>query len=408
MDFKISDIKEFFRYDPSSAIIKGNGSGQERNRYYSKVSYRYGYAMKMLCVLLALVMLIFIFSGSISYNNFYYLVKDFGIAADYVNSNYQSITYGVGNSQTFAIYHGGLAVASREGISLYTAGGSELFSLTHQYGNPVIEASAKYALLYDIGGKQYSLYNSFSNMKEETLDHSIYGAVIADTGEYAIISSSEEYRSVLRVYDRDGTRYDYNFSSSYIYSLAMSQDGSRIAIVLLDSVEGAFKSELRVYNIGRSEYQSAYTSFSSVPFEIGFFDNGNICAVSKEGINVFGRNLKLEGEYYTQNEVYEYSLSNDGVAITYFDKNDSESQMILFDKRGNIRYNEKIAGKILDVEIYEQYLFLQTPSGFARINTNKQNDRNEIKIVSSDFKMLVRDTKTVLICNSSYARFIKF
>ena len=408
MEFNISKIKEFFRYDPSSANLGDSSSNGEKNAYYSRVSYRYSYAARMLCVLLALIILFFIFSGSISYDNFYYLSKDFGIASAFVNSSYRTITYGVGSSQSYALYHGGLAVASREGISLYTAGGGELFSLTHQYGNPVVISSSKYALLYDLGGKQYSLYNSFSKTFEEKLDYPIFDAVIANNGTYAIVTSSQDYRSVLRVYNNDGTRYDYNFTSSYIYSVAMSKDGSRIAVALADGEGDGFASEVRVYSVGKSDYKKAETSFSSVPLEINFFDNGNLCVVSREGVNLFSRNLKLDEAYQPEKSIYEYYLSNDGIALAYLDQNGSQTQLVLLDKRGKVKYSEKIAGKVLDIATYEGYLFLQTPSGFTRINTGKSVQKDEVELVSTDFSMLVCDAKTVLICNSSYARYIKF
>ena len=407
MEFKNSDFKDIFKYDPSSAIDKKDPQA-EKSEYYARVSYRYGYAKKILSVLLLTVIVIFLFMGSITYDNFYYLVKDFGVAVDFVNSGYESITYGVGNSQSFAMYRGGLAVASREGISIYSAGGRELFSISHQYGNPILKTSAKYALLYDNGGKQYSLYNSFSKVSEETLDYSIRDAEIADTGEYAIVTTDEGYTSVLRVYDKNGKRYDYNFSSSYISSLAMSKDGTKVAVALLNADSEKYRSEIRVYRVGSSSYQSSDIGFSKTPYKIGFFDNGNICAVGSEGINVFNKNLDLEGEYYTESEVYAYSLSENHITIAFFDKKNSKSQIIMFDKKGNVSYNDIIAEKILDIEVHNEYLFLQNPNGFVRINTAKANDRSEIKVVSSDFKMLLCGSDTILICNSSYARFIKF
>lgn len=407
MEFKTSDFKDFFKYDPSSAVNKEE-SQAKKNEYYAKVSYRYGYAKKILCVILLLIIVIFLFMGSITYDNFYYLVKDFGVAVDFVNSGHESITYGVGESQSFAMYRGGLAVASREGISIYSAGGRELFSISHQYGNPILKSSAKYALLYDNGGKQYSLYNSFSKVSEETLDCPIRDAEIADTGEYAIVTSAEGYMSVLRVYDKNGKRYDYGFSSAYISSLAMSRDGTKVAVSLLHAEGEKYRSEIRVYRVGSSSYQSSDMGFSRTPYKIGFFDNGSICAVGSEGINVFNKNLELESKYYTESEVYAYSLSENHITIAFFDEKTSRSQIIMFDKKGNVSYNDIIAEKILDIKAYNEYLFLQNPNGFVRINTAKDNDRSEIKVVSTDFKMLLCGSDTVLICNSSYARFIKF
>ena len=106
--------------------------------------------------------------------------------------------------------------------------------------------------------------------------------------------------------------------------------------------------------------------------------------------------------------MYAYSVSEDGVALAYLEDNGSSSRVVVLDKRGKEKYSEKTLGKVLDLAIYEKYLFLQTPSGFARINTGKPGQREDISLVSSDFSMLVSDSKTILICNSSYARYVKF
>ena len=39
MKFNLSDFKDFFKYDPHSAVSHDG----EANEYYAKVSYRYGY-----------------------------------------------------------------------------------------------------------------------------------------------------------------------------------------------------------------------------------------------------------------------------------------------------------------------------------------------------------------------------
>ena len=277
-------------------------------------------------------MLVSLVTGALSYDNFYYLSQDFGVAFDYVNSGYNSITYSIGESQSFALYHGGLAVASREGISIYSAKGRELFSASHQYGNPILETSSKYALLYDGGGKQYSLYNSFSKVAEETLEYPILKASIASSGEYALLTSSDEYRSVLRVFRGDGKIFDYNFASAYVTSIAISDDGTKVAACIIDARGDSMQSEIRVYNVGSAEYKSVVTGFSGMPYEIAFLEGGGICAVSSEGVNVFSSGLKLVGEYYGENGIHSYSVSRNAVALLHFDKKMSKTKVIVFDK----------------------------------------------------------------------------
>jgi hypothetical protein len=64
---------------------------------------------------------------------------------------------------------------------------------------------------------------------------------------------------------------------------------------------------------------------------------------------------------------------------------------------------------VLDISTEQEYLFIQIPDGFIRIDTyGKDCDQQRIKTVSSGFRMLVFDKDRLLICNGSYARFIDF
>lgn len=407
IEIKFSDFKDFFKYDPSSHS-PSSSDGEEKNEYYARVSYRCSYVKRMLCLVLALVIIIFLLMGSITYDSFYYLSKDFLAAADYVNAEYESISYPSGESQSFAIYREGLAVASRTGISIYSAMGRELYSASHQYGNPVLKTSSKYALLYDSGGKKYSIYNSFSKISEENLDHCIYDAEMADSGDYVIVTGSSEHTSIARVYDSSGKRYDYRFKSSHIASVAISENGKQLAIALIETEGDTIKCEIRLYNIGDDSFKSAKTSFNGIPYDVSFFSNGNICVVGEHGVDVFDGSLKLKEAQAFENGVSAYFISNEKITLSFSDR-ELKTKIIVIDKSGDISYNNIISERVLDIRIEQEYLFVQIPDGFIRINTNgKDYDYQRIKMVSSNFKMLVFDKNRLLICNDSYARFIGF
>jgi hypothetical protein len=200
--FDFDNLIKKLKYDPNS--VKKDYDGKT-DVYLAKASYRYAYFRRILCILLIAITVLFVFSGNLSYDKLYYLTKDIKLASDYVSSVHDTITYNVGNSQSFALYKEGLAVASREGFSIFSAGGREIFSANHSYGNPALASSDKYVLLYDIGGKSYALYNSFTALDSRTLDYPIYGASIAQNGTFALLTRSDRYDSVVSVYKSNGT-----------------------------------------------------------------------------------------------------------------------------------------------------------------------------------------------------------
>ena len=140
MNFDFEKFIGKFKYDPNS--VKKNYDGKT-DIYLAKVSYRYAYVKRILAVLIVILVIAFVLSGNISYSRFYYLTKDIKLAADYVNSVHDTITYNVGSSQSFVDYRSGIAVASREKLSIFSSGGREIFSSNHSFGNPTLEPSSK-------------------------------------------------------------------------------------------------------------------------------------------------------------------------------------------------------------------------------------------------------------------------
>lgn len=404
MKFDIKSIIDGFRYDPNS--VKRNYDGRT-DIYLAKVSYRYAYIKRVLILILVLVLIAFILSGNLSYSKLYYLTKDIKLAGDFVNSVHDTITYNVGNSQSFVAYRSGIAVASREGLSIFSAGGRELFSTNHSYGNPNLLANNKYVLLFDVGGNQFSLYNSFSKVREGILDYPIYGGCISQGGNFALISKSEKYDSVVKVYQSNGTEYTYNFSSGRVCSASFSPNGLQIAICVIYPDTDGLRSEIRTYRVGSGDYNRADVTFAGVPYEMRVLDNGSIAVLGARGVNVFSSGLNLLGEYLSDKEIYAYDFGNDNVVIAHASEDGSETEVVLLNKRCKVEKRIELEERILDVVLYKGYLFTQSIGGFERTNT-VINQTKRIDIVATDFKMISVDKNTLIICNDSYAKFLEF
>lgn len=402
MKFDINKLVEKFKYDPNS--VKKNYDGVT-DIYLAKASYRFAYIKRILCVALVIVMAFFLLSGNLTYEKLFYLTKDIKLANDYVNSVHDTITYNAGNSQVFASYRGGLAVASRENLSIFSAGGRELFSSNHNYGNPQLEVSKKNVLLYDVGGKQFSLYNSFSQTREEKLDYAIYGADMAENGDFALITRSENYNSIVNVYKQNGTTYTYGFASGRVCSVALSRNAKQLVVILAHTGGSEIKTEIRLYNVGKDKYKSADITFSGVPYAVEILDGGNVFFVGAQGVNVFNSNLKLTGEYLSDSEIYLYSFGEDNIAIADFTGEGGTTQVLVLNKKCKIQKEYQFNKRIVDICIYEKSLFLQQLGGFERIDL-KSGKSYRIELLADDFKMIPIDRDTLVICNEYYAKFI--
>lgn len=404
MKLDINEIIQKFRYNPSS--VKKNYDGKT-DIYLAKVSYRYAYWRRILSIVLLIVTIALLLSGNLTYNKLYYLAKDVSLAGDYVNSVHDTITYNTGNSQSFATYREGLVVASRERMSIYSAGGRELFSANHTYGNPKLVSSKRYVLLYDVGGKQFSLYNSFSQVRDDKLDYSIYGASLADTGDFALITRGEKYDSVVRVYKQNGDVFDYNFRDGYVTSISLSEDGKRLAVALSFARGSDYQTEIRVYKVGESDYKKADFTMPDIPYEIKIVEGGNVIAVGRNGVNAFSSTMSLVGEYLSENEIYLYRFGKDNLAVISSQKEGSKNEVLLINKRGRVEKSYTLDVRALDVAVADDYIFVQHLGGFERISLGL-GTIFEHNFVASELKMLVYDGDTIVVCGDSYAKFLNF
>ena len=405
MKLDINEIIAKFKYDPSS--VKKDKTAQARDIYLARVSYRYEYFKRICLVLLVLIIVAFIFSGSISYENFYYLVKDVGLAHNYVSTVHDTVTYNIGNSQSFALYREGIAVASRESFYIFSADGRELFSSRQSYSNPALYSSDKYVLLCDIGGKQFSLYNSFSRVREETLDAPVYGAAISKSGDFAIITASEKYDSTVKVYRENGREYDYGFASGRVLCVAFSDNGTRMAVALAFSEGDSVRCEIRAYNVGSDSYDSKPLTFSGLAYEVKMLDGGNIAVVGKHGVNVFTPNLLLLGEYLPEREIYSYGFGEDNIAVSHLAPDGALTQTVCLDIWANPTRGLTSAEATLDLELCGGYMFVQRLSGFERVSVLTGRSV-AVSMPANEFKMACDGTDGLVVFAPSYAKFLSF
>ncbi len=402
--FDVKRLAEKFIYDPNS--VKKNYDGKT-DIYLAKVSYRYAYFRKIARALFVLVLVLLLVSGSLSYDKIYYLTKEIRLAGDYVSSVHDTITYNSGSSQSFAKYREGLAVASRDGFSIFSADGRELFSSNHDYTNPMLAASEKNILLYNFGGNGFSLYNSFSKRYEDKLPYSIYGADIARDGTFALITRSDDFDSVIYLYKDDGTKYDYNFASGYVTLMRLSDDGSKMAVALMSANGVEMKTELRLYKVGSDRYKSASLDSSGICLDMNILDTGDLAVVNAHGVSIFGSNLNCIGEYSSSSEIYRYAFGEDNVVISSLADQTGMTEIALINRWGRADKKLEVEYGVIDIGISDKYIFLQHLNGFERINI-MFGTPSKVNMPANDYKMLVYSGDTVLVCKTSFAKFISF
>ena len=388
-------------------------SDKPRNEYYENISARFGIAQVVLYLLLFSFVILSMLANTelITYRNFYDFFKDLGATADAVDIfEADSLTYPTDDAQDFGLYRKGLAVAGNSSVTVFSATGRQILSVPISYRNPTVASAGKYFLVYEAGGTRYSLYNSDVQIHADTMEYPITGAVISDSGKFALISSSKTHNSVVYLYNSrfDCTAY-YNFKE-YVMDVTINPKGTHIGILYTTAKEGSFATSLKIAKIGSEEALADVRVSSSMGLSCTFTEAGRIAVACSDRIVFYS----TEGRAVEDTVLFDgqtptaMDACKDGIAIAL--KRNAvadETRVIVFDKNGKIVYNETVLEKLGQLKYTESTVFWTTPTGVSRLRL-KSKSIDHVSCVTDGRALLAISEGEVLCCSSGKAVYVGF
>ena len=390
-----------------------SSSTPAKKNYFASLSDRYSKASHILymSLLVCFVLTLMFNSRVLTYNNFSYLLRDLDAAAELASESYNSISYTNNDSRVTRYFRGGVITASTNDVAIYTATGRKTLHINQSFVSPEIASSKKYAIVYDLGGNNYSIYNSFTKVHSNETDYPISYIAAADNGWYAVVSKDAEHSSVVCLYDNDfKLRATYSFAKGYVFSVSINGNGTRIAIISVSAGErgNEFSLRLKLCELGSSNVLCDEEISRGLPLGISFNGEGFLQVLCTDSICLFNEDdgVLYSRQIFDSNKIGKSSVNEYG-CVTAFNSNDggTSNTIIVFDKKGKMLYNEPIIGSVLDVEIYDKYLFVNQGDAILRVDlSNKRASGTPIYDKGED--IIVYNAGNVLLCCSTKAKYI--
>lgn len=400
-------IGSFFDPEPQKEkVLRREDFNAAGDTYYATVSAGYKISQRILVLLLVLFLLFSLITNfrEITYDNFFYLIKDFSSAVDIESTNYQTLSYDSDSRHFFSLFRGGLTVVNPSNISVFTATGRRTMTEVSKFSSPCVESSDKYFIIYDTSGTVFSVYNSFSRIYTETLDYPVTAATFANDGTMAIITRDISHKSLVHVYNKNFKRVFTVPSNKLAFDVEMSSENDKIAISYYGIGDGSGRSELSVRSLSTTEELFELELDGEFLIESAFLADERFGVITDRSIRIFDKYFEeLESYSYNNGVVSGFHADEQGIAVSY--TQNSKNIAIVFDKNGNLLYNESINDNVKDVGVYGSYVFLRTDDGVIRVNSKDHADQ---LLTSGQGKMLIYGSDTVLICGDAKAEYLVF
>ncbi len=352
----------------------------EYSRYYLAVSRRYRVARYM-CILFLVVfltvMLIF-FREHITYANLMYLARDLDSDAKINVGVYNDISYTERLSYDFGFYRQRLAVATNTGFTLYSKTGSTDLESSDVMQAPRLEAGEKYALVYDAGAKNYSVFTTVARVLYTEAPFEILDAAISDSGSYALLTGSDQSKFLITVYNKDFAEVIRYYKDKFVIDIALNNEGTSFATAAVEVESSTVTGQISLGTVGEKEAVDVSLP-GMMPLQIEYTDDGRLVAVCDTGIVIFEGKKEVARVSFDGKTPNACFVEKNIIALSFADNViGSENTVKVLDTSGKELYNVKINEKVdLLVTDGEEAVYTVGDSAVFEISLENGKQRRE-------------------------------
>lgn len=359
----------------------------------------------LVVILIISIILGLMFSGGrFKVDNIYYMSRDIAYMNSYSERAANILNYTKAQQNgDFGLYKNGLAVACNSEVKLFNATGRVTLTSGDIFACPVIVSSNKNLIVYDLGGSKLSVYNSFKKLRTLTFDGGIADVAMSENGNFAVAVKSQNYNSVVHIYN-DGCEEISTYSSNkYTVSTQMSPDGKYIAVIGATASSGSMSAQLTVLKGSKNKIYAQLDIGELTPYTCRILDGDRVAVICSDRVCVYSLKGKLKGEYiYPDAQLSYISSGEDSLSLLFEDDLvNGQNTLTVLNKNGRSVYSGAIRGTFTDMQMYGDHVFLLTNNGITKFNyktkitTFKQSENTFGRILACD-------KGRVLLCTDSY------
>ncbi|MCM1022788.1 MAG: DUF5711 family protein [Prevotella sp.] len=270
---------------------------------------------------------------------------------------------------------GSLAVADDTHFFVYNEDGKPVYTEQHTFANPVITVGNKKALLYDLGGKSFSLYSKYKNVYTKTTDDPILIARIGGSDTAAVVTRSDKYPSALMVYDSSGKNIFNYRSVSRIIDVTFNADSSGCYITAIGVSEGLLVSKILYYkfdHIDRDEMDNPVPvwetdELKTLALSVRLFGDNSIIVFGDSLCAYYNTDGAFINSYTYKRELVDYSSDGSTAALIFSNEERRTSELVTISCAeagvGGTIAEKTLDREALNIQVSGDTVYIQTENG---------------------------------------------
>ena len=236
---------------------------------------------------------------------------------------------------------------SNDGITCVTTNREIVWNQSFEMISPKVQIGGDYLTIYDEGGTDVFIMTEAGVQKNIETTAPIQTVCLAEQGTIAVLMK-EDQQSQVKLFDKKGNELAngkfYAEKGGFPVDIALSKDGTKLAVDLVDVSKGNVSTTISFYNfgsVGQSEIDNnvgTYTFEGVLVPEIDYVSNSRMVGMGTGRMLVFEGSQKpeLAREVLIEEEILSYFHNEKYVGIVYDNIEEEDSWHIkVMDMRGN-------------------------------------------------------------------------
>lgn len=342
-----------------------------------------------------------LFENDITMENLRYLIKYLDFSSSGAFSEEGTIYYNSDSENRFYVFRGDLAIANKSGVTLYDRRGSAVMTDSFTMSSPACACGDKYLIVYDLGGYQLRVYNSFALLFDQTFDYPIQSANVNSDGSFCVVTSEKSYHSAVFVYDQNFKQIQQWFSSEKFAVDAELSDRNILSISAIHVENGALISDLIQLKIGKEEALSTFTVQEEMPFSHSADQKGALLLTDSK-LRYIEDGKEVSSADFSDNSLKMIRYGEDLCAAVQDELSVGVSYRVrVFDRKANELLSRQFSVQIRDIEIWDKTVYVLTYTGLVIMESGKEAVEIPLSGDYSDLGVLSKNC--VILCSDSVA-----
>ncbi len=368
------------------------------------------FLVKILCVALALVLIITIWTSATGWS--------FGDLCSHASQSVKDSSALSGRGNDFPLtlsgshsikqekVGGGIAVLTDTSLTFYSKKGNMARSQAHYIAKPALAAESNYALVYDIGGDRWRFETASSTLSFGKAENTILSGNVSRSGYFSLVCSDSERHSSVYVYDRSGNKvFGWKSADYYITASALSSNGRNLVVCGLNAENGVLKSTAIVFDVFKSREISREFFSDTLLLDVKYLKSGKAVIIGENHIITVAKDGKsFEAETLGEDVIaYDFDYRSGLVYCTTPVDGSSMTTLIALDTNGNQRFSQKLDCNVTDIALSSDYVSVLS-QGYTDVYTIGGKHIKKTETAVDAKKIAVIKNNVYILCNTVLRR----